>query len=375
MTEHGGTLAQPDGIPYLAGMGWDSILGHEREVEKLRYGCAAGRLAHAYAFVGTAGIGKYRFARYFAQCLLCERHTDAELQACGECPSCQQVQAHTHPDLLVVQLPEDKRELPIRLFIGEDESRGKEGLCYDISRKPMSARRRVAIIDSAETMNEESSNALLKTLEEPPPNSVMILVASSADALLSTIRSRCQILVFQPLSTELVRELMVQEGLTTNVGEAAQVAPFCDGSLQIARQLLDPQIRALRNELFNLLAAHPFLSVQTAERMIECLEPAGAEKRSQREYAGWIVRFCVEFYRRALLTVAGAPAHQVGDVPQVRAFVQRLGIVTYTTIDALTELLERSLAAEIHLSANTGIALCFETFFDDIGKILRQPTA
>jgi DNA polymerase-3 subunit delta' len=166
---------------------------------------------------------------------------------------------------------------------------------------------------------------------------------------------------------------MVREGLTVDVKEAARISTYCDGSLEIARQLLDPQIRALREELFGMLAAHPFLSVQTAERMIECLEPAGIEKRSQREYAGWIVRFCVEFYRRALLMVAGARGTQAVELPQVRAFVQRLGVVTYETIDRVAGLLERSLATENQLDANVGIPLCLETFFDDLGKILRQP--
>lgn len=360
-------------ILYPRGMSWDSILGHARETEMLRCGCAAGRLAHAYAFVGPLGIGKQRFAREFAKCLLCDRHADADLESCGECASCQQVAAQTHPDLLTVALPEGKREIPIRLFVGEDETRGKEGLCYDITRKPMSARRRVAIIDDADSMNEESSNSLLKTLEEPPPNSVLILISATADSLLPTIRSRCQIVTFQPLSTSDVRQLLVREGLATDERDAVQVAGLCDGSLDAARQLLDPQLRALREELYGLLAAEPFRSVQTAGRMIECLEPAGSEKSSQREYAGWVVRFCVEFFRRALLAVAGAPTGATAEVPQVRTLVQRLGANSYETLDRLTDLVERCLAAEYQLAANASIPLCLEAFFDDLGKILRSP--
>lgn len=355
-------------------MSWDAILGHAREIEKLRSGCAGGRLAHAYAFVGPSGIGKQLFAREFAACLLCERHVDADLESCGKCSSCQQVKAGTHPDLLTVALPEGKREIPLKSFIGEDQTRGKEGLCYDISRKPMSARRRVAIINDGEAMNDEGANSLLKTLEEPPPNSVLILIASSADLLLPTIRSRCQVVTFQPLAADDVRHLLLREGLTTDEREAAQVASLCDGSLDAARQLLDPQLRALRDELYGLLATEPFRSVQTASRMIECLEPgAGSEKSSQREYAGWIVRFCVEFYRRALLAVAGAPGNAMAEVPQVRTFVQRLGEPAYETLDRLADLVERSLTAEGQLAANAAIPLCLETFFDDVGKTLRRP--
>jgi len=354
-------------------MSWDSILGHAGELQKLRASSAAGRLAHAYAFVGPSGIGKKRFAVELAKCLLCEKHTDAELESCGECPNCQQVVAGTHPDLLSIAILEGKRELVLKQFIGEDETRGKEGLCHDVSLKPMSGRRRVALIDDAERLNEESSNALLKTLEEPPPNSVLILIATSADLLLPTIRSRCQVVAFQPLSAEHVRQLLLREGVTADEGEATQAAALSGGSLDAARQLLDPQLRDLRQELYNLLAAHPFHGPRTAARMIELLEPAGAEKASQREYAGWMIRFCVEFFRQTLLTITrGAPAPAAdGEIPQVRKFLERLGKPDVDTSDRLIELIERCLAADQHIDANAPIPLCLEALFDDLGRAMR----
>jgi len=365
------TVATRGGIQYLHVMSWNTLLGHTREIDKLRLGAASGRLAHAYAFVGPSGIGKKRFAFEFAKCLLCDRHSDAELDSCGQCSSCQQVAAQTHPDLLTVSLPEGKSELPIKLFIGEKDTRGKEGLCHDLSLKPMSARRRVAIIDDAEWMNDEAANALLKTLEEPPPNSVLILIATSTDRLLATIRSRCQVVTFQPLTSADIQKLLVQEGITADEREAAQIAGLCEGSLDAARQLLDPGLRSLRDELYQLLAADPFRSVQTAARMIEALESAGTEKSSQREYAGWIVRFCVEFYRRALLSVAGGVDPAAAEMPQARAFVGQLDDATVETIDRVVELVERCLSAEGQLEANAAIPLCMEALFDDLGRLMR----
>ena len=352
-------------------MSWNTLLGHAAQIEKLRSSTAGGRLAHAYAFVGPSGIGKKRFAFELAQCLLCENHADADLDSCGRCSSCQQVAAGTHPDVLAVGLPEGKRELPIKLFIGEDATRGKEGLCYDLSLKPMSGRRRVAIIDDAEALNDVSANALLKTLEEPPPHSVLILIASSADLLLPTIRSRCQVVSFQPLSPADVRQLLIREGVTADEGEAAQAALLCGGSLDSARQLLDPQLRALRDELYNLLAAQPFKSAQTAARMIECLEPAGSEKSSQREFAGWLIRFCVEFFRQVLLAIARGTPAVTGEIPQVRKFVERCGEPDVETIDRVAELVERCLAGESHLNSNAAIPLCLEALFDDLGRLMR----
>ena len=347
--------------------------GSCREIDKLRLSAASGRLAHAYAFVGPSGIGKKRFAFELAMCLLCDNYTDAELNSCGQCASCRQLAARTHPDLLTVSLPEGKSELPLELFIGDRESgmRGKEGLCHDLSLKPMSARRRVAIIDDAEWMNDAGANAMLKTLEEPPPNSVLILIVTSADRLLATIRSRCQVVTFQPLAPADVERLLIQEGITANEREAAQVAGLCEGSLDAARQLLDPGLRSLRDELYELLAADPFRSVQTGGRMIEFVETAGSEKSSQREYAGWIVRFCVEFFRRALLAVAGGPVSAAGEIVQARKFAERLGDANVETIDRVVELVERCLAAEGQLEANAAIPLCLEALFDDLGRMLR----
>jgi len=352
-------------------MAWTTLLGHAREITRLRTGAAGGRIAHAYAFAGPPGIGKRRVAFEFAQCLLCDRRSDPELDACGECSGCLQVVARTHPDLLIVELPEGKRQLPLKLFIGEDETRGKEGLCHDLSLKPMSARRRVAIIDAAETMDDEPSNALLKTLEEPPPDSVLILIATGADRLLPTIRSRCQILTFQPLTPAEITELLVRSGEVASSAEAAQVAELCEGSLETARQLLDPELRNLREELHRLLAADPFRSVQTAERMIESLDSAGAEKSSQREYAGWIVRFCVEFFRQALLAVAGGPPDRFVSLPHTATFVNRLGGPGVEAIDVVAGLVERCLDAERQLSANAAIPLCLESLFEDLGRGIR----
>jgi DNA polymerase-3 subunit delta' len=353
-------------------MSWNEILGHDSQLERLRKSAEGGRLAHAYAFVGPSGVGKRRFAFELAACLLCENHADADLEACGECASCRQVAAGTHPDLFAVSLIQGKRELVIKQFIGEDETRGKEGLCYDISLKPMSGRRRVAIIDDAEALNDVSANALLKTLEEPPPHSVLILIATSADLLLSTIRSRCQSVAFQPLSTAHVRQLLVREGVTDDEGEAAQAAGLCGGTLDAARQLLDPALRSLREDLYDRLAERPFRSQQTASRMVECLEPAGTQKASQREYAGWIIRYCLEFFRQSLLAVAGDRAGPKVEVPQVRKFVESLGEPTVETIDRVAELVERCLAADYQLEANATVALCLEALFDDVGRTFRM---
>ena len=115
--------------------------------------------------------------------------------------------AGTHPDLEIVSKPADKRDIPLAAFIGEDDRRMKEGLCHRIGLKPFMGGRKVAIIDDADFLNPEGANALLKTLEEPPPRSVLILIGTTADKQLPTIRSRSQIIRFRPLPEDSVARL------------------------------------------------------------------------------------------------------------------------------------------------------------------------
>src|SRR5262245_51424166 len=126
-------------------MSWHSLRGHDRIVSQFRQALARGRLASTFLFVGPQGIGKRTFALTLAQGLLCERVAEERLDPCGECPSCHQVAALTHPDISLVAKPSDKADIPLRLLIGDKERRMQEGLLHDLSCKPYSGRRKVAI--------------------------------------------------------------------------------------------------------------------------------------------------------------------------------------------------------------------------------------
>ena len=228
---------------------WDSIRGHGERVEWFRRTLRRGRLSHAYVFAGPDGVGKRLFARTLAQCLFCQRHSNEELLACGECSACKQVMAGSHPDLHEVSRKAGKSEFTIDLFLGPSENRGREGLCYDLSRLPMAGDRKIAIIDDVSAMNVEAANAFLKTLEEPPPKALIVLIADNLDALLPTIRSRCQTVRFDPLSSRDIAELLVQQELVAEPAEAVALAELSGGSLKVATQLLDSALRELRDAM------------------------------------------------------------------------------------------------------------------------------
>src|SRR3569623_1148119 len=133
-------------------MVWDDYVGHAEQLALIRGVVGQGRLAHTYLFLGAPGVGKRTFAQKFAQSLVCERRPESAVAGCGECGGCRQVAVRTHPDFFLVQRLEGKRELLLEQFLGPDERRGREGLCYDLSRTPMAGTRKIAIIDEADQL-------------------------------------------------------------------------------------------------------------------------------------------------------------------------------------------------------------------------------
>jgi DNA polymerase-3 subunit delta' len=177
----------PDGVVPLGG-----IEGQPRAVELLQRALASDRVAHAYAFVGPSGSGRTRAALAFAAALVCGA------RGCGRCRSCTLVAARQHPDVHVIAPtppPRNPRGAPVIRIADIRQLEHEAGL------KPLMAGRKVFIVDDADRMTEDAPEAFLKTLEEPPDRTVMILVLPRARAVPATVLSRCQIVRFQARST------------------------------------------------------------------------------------------------------------------------------------------------------------------------------
>ena len=205
-------------------MSLKQIIGQEKAVEILFGIMKRQKIAASYLFCGEPGVGKKTAAINFAKSLNCKKDrnelwvmgngslppqppltkggikggVDSSLfDACDECESCKKIEAGTHPDFMIVS-PEE-RQIRIEEVRMIDEA---------LSFKPFEGRKKIVVVDDADTMNISAANAFLKTLEEPPEDSIIILISSKPDRLPDTIRSRCSRINFGPLSPESCRHVL-----------------------------------------------------------------------------------------------------------------------------------------------------------------------
>jgi len=285
---------------------WRGIVGHDAVVERFRQTLASGRLASTYLFVGPSGIGKRRFALELAHSLICTESPETALEPCGRCESCRLFAASSHPDLEVVGLPPDKSALPISLFIGDGEHRNQEGLCHRIALKPYYGRRRIAIVDDADHFSIPSANCLLKTLEEPPPSALLILLGTSPSRQLPTIRSRSQIVRFAPLDQQTVVRILMETGAITDREQATRAAEFSEGSVERALQMADPALGDFRRLLLGELTSPMPESVRLARMVQAFVDEAGKEASQRRDRLRIVIGFAVDHYRAELRNASDA---------------------------------------------------------------------
>jgi DNA polymerase-3 subunit delta' len=343
-------------------MAWHGILGHDEVVEAFRRALERGRLASTFLFVGPAGVGKRAFALKLAQALLCTERPAALLDPCERCPSCVQVAAGTHPDLEVVSKPPDKSFIPVAAFIGDKEHRMHEGLCHKISLKPFLGGRKIAIVDDADDLNQEGANCLLKTLEEPPPRSVLILIGTSADKQLPTIRSRAQLIRFRPLPEEVVAQLLLDQKIVTDSDEARRLAGQSGGSVRRASELADPDLWTFRANLLSALAARPVDSAGLARATSEFVDEAGKEASLRRARLRLILGFAVEFFRMLARRLNGVP--DIADA-ELHSHVERAALGGWPAA-ATVAALERSLEALSQVDRNANQTILIEGWLDGL---------
>lgn len=181
------------------------VIGQRRAVAQLEGELASERLAHAYMFVGPRGVGRATTAQALFAAINCQAPTPEG--PCGVCGPCHRLAAGTHEDFLVLTSPSEARSSQIKVEQVREAIRAT-GFA------PFAGGKRMILIKRAERLNPASANALLKTLEEPPPNNILVLTVSDAKELLPTLVSRCRKVNFMPLTTEEIAAELTRRGET-----------------------------------------------------------------------------------------------------------------------------------------------------------------
>ncbi len=255
-------------------MGFDQFTGNERALGWLRRMIADGRLPHALAFAGPAGIGKYTLSTMVARAVNClDVPAHAAGDFCGRCENCRSIgdlqNYEDHPEFgrIVAEraklTAEERRENPLVLsthpdvFVIPPDGKAQQISIHQVRRlaalaqyRPSRARRRVFILDNADRTDETAANAMLKTLEEPPENTLLLLTAVSYFELLPTIRSRVFPVLMGPLAAEQVERLLPAEW---PAAERRLAARLSEGSPGKARRLDLAESKRIRGELLGLL--------------------------------------------------------------------------------------------------------------------------
>ncbi len=225
------------------------LLGNRIVQSRLVAACEGGRSHHCYLFEGPAGVGKFTFALWLARYLNCESRG---ARPCGACPVCSQMLAGSHPDLIVVGPDPDRATRVISI----DQA---HALTRALALQRFSAERRFVVIDPADAFNEESANALLKTLEEPPAGTQFILVTDRAASLLPTIRSRSQRVRFGPVPRADLEAWLLSRGMDPGLAVDADGSPgravrLAEGEAEARRQLRESILELVGQPLHRLFA-------------------------------------------------------------------------------------------------------------------------
>ena len=327
-------------------MTFADVIGHEGAIRRLRRAASHERVAAAYCISGPVGIGKRALTDAFAMELLCADSTGA---ACGACAQCIRVTAGTHPDLRLLVRDEDRRDM---------RTEQVRELTRWLTLRPLMAARKVAIIDGADTLNEHGQNALLKTLEEPPGASVLLLVATRVSLLLPTVRSRCQHVRLEPLPDAAMARILDRHGVPKD--EAALLTARASGSPGRALALRADAHPEQRARLLDGLGRLPEASAAQISTLAQTLA------RGEIEPALDVI---VSWYRDLLGVLAGGatPVRNADVAPQLRAAAAR------STLDVVLRQLEAVCDTLELIDQNANRVLALETLLLALRRLERDP--
>lgn len=316
---------------------FETIIGQDGPVSILLRALQHGRIPTAYLFTGPPGCGRTMAALAAAASLNCHAGTTA----CGTCPSCRLYAAGNHPDLHFTGLKEGKRQIVIEQV--------REEILEKAYLKPMSGKTATFIIADAHLLNINAANAFLKTLEEPPETSHFILLAPDRDSVLPTIASRCQTLAFSPLPRQVVKDILLNEGIPEQ--EAALLAAMSKGSVKRAFSYHSKGALGNYTEEFAPLSSPGNYGIG---QLLDLSQRWGRNRQDALD----VLEFMAQWYRDMMILAEGAPEEQVIHLPHLESLkkgADRLGgrilSVTLESVEDAREAIEANANVQLTLDA------------------------
>jgi DNA polymerase-3 subunit delta' len=293
--------ASSDTAPDSSG-GWPDWVDPEA-TRRLQEVIRAGKIGHAYLLSGPQGVGKAAAASAFAQALCCANVERPDRSAsCGQCRPCRNVQRGAHPDVEIFSLD-------TQAVLADKPGRGPTLTIETIRRLrssgalfPLESDRRILIVEDAETLLEPAQQALLKTLEEPPQGVTLMLLADEPEALLETVRSRCQQISLRPIPQAAVEQTLMRRGVATDLAEEVSIlSRGCAGWALAA--IADRKLLQARRE--ERSAAAKWLASPRYEQLVTAFTLGDQYGKRRAEVVG-VVQAATELLRREMIAEAQA---------------------------------------------------------------------
>lgn len=325
-----------------------SVIGKDEVIGHLQTAVLQKKLSHAYIFEGEDGSGKLLIAKIFAKALQCEKNRRAleegralsDINPCCECASCKKADSGNHPDIHI--LTHEK------VSIGVDDIRVQ--INQDIQIKPYEGGKKIYIIPDAERMTEQAANALLKTIEEPPEYALILLLTDNIYRMLPTIQSRCVQIKFKPVSTELVKQyLMEKHHIPDYLAETS--ARFSQGNIgRAVRYAVNEEFLEVKEDVLHLLR---YIDEMTVHEIVSAVKRLAAHKGEINDY----IDLMLLWYRDVLML-------KVTNNPNLLIYRQELKFLkeqsktrSYENIESILEAME---TAKMRLRANVNFDTAIE---------------
>ncbi len=328
-------------------MAFKDIKGQERAIEFFRNSVNRDRLAHAYLFAGPDGLGKALVAKTLAKFLNCEnplKEGNLSIDCCDRCISCRKIENSNHPDVHWVEAKLNAKNISI------DQVRSIQ---KEISLKPYEGKLKVFIIQEAKNLSDQAANCLLKTLEEPPVLSLIILISTNIEGLLPTIISRCQIIKFCPLKLERLKEI-----LTVDYELQSDYAHFLtaqsEGRIGQALNLKEQDAQIKKNRLID----------QTTQFNQRITSVDIFNLKDKKELARQI-RYLLNWFRDILIFKAGLATSSIINADRMEEIKS---LASFYTFEDLEKILTQMIEAHRLIEQNVNSKIALEVMLVGIAK-------